>query len=257
MVLGDGTSRWLEMGGVRGAERAEGERREGGAGPVDDPMTRWPRTVAEAQRVQARLRRRLREGGGPRRVRLVAGTDCAFSRDGRKIFAGIVVVALPDLAPVASVSASGPVTFPYVPGYLSFREGPTVLRAAGRLRTRPDLWLFDGQGIAHPRGFGLAAHIGVLLDAPSVGCAKSRLVGSHLTPGPRRGDWMPLELDGRRVGVVLRTRDGVRPLYVSVGQRMRLSAARRWVLACCRHRVPEPIRLAEHLVNSLKREADR
>lgn len=229
------------------------EERRGGDAALVAPAIRWPRTVAEAQRIQIRLRRRLHATGGPRRVRLVAGADCAFSPDGTRIVAGVVVVSLPDLTPVGSAWARGPVTFPYVPGYLSFREGPVVLRAVRRLRVRPDLWLFDGQGIAHPRGFGLAAHMGVLLDVPSVGCAKSRLVGMHVPPGARRGDWTPLDLDGRRVGAVLRTRDGVRPLYVSVGQRMRLPAALRWVLACCRYRVPEPIRLAEQLVNTVKR----
>lgn len=214
---------------------------------------RWPSTVAEARRLQLRLRRRLRGGGGPRQVRLVAGADCAFSSDGRTLWAGIVVVRLPGLEPVAEAWARGPVTFPYVPGYLSFREGPVFLSAARRLRVRPDLWLFDGQGIAHPRGFGLAAHLGLLLDASSVGCAKSRLVGVHTEPGRRRSDWVPLMLDGRRVGAVLRTRDGVRPLYVSVGHGISLRAAIRWVLACCCYRVPEPIRLAEQFVNRLKR----
>jgi deoxyribonuclease V len=203
------------------------------------------------------MRARRRSGGGPRRVRLVAGADCAFSTDGTSIYAGIVVVSLPDLRPVASAWARGRVTFPYVPGYLSFREGPTFLRAAQRLRVTPDLWLFDGQGIAHPRRFGLAAHLGVVLDAASVGCAKSRLVGEHRPPGRQRGDWAPLVLDGRRVGAVLRTREGVRPLYVSVGHRMTLAAARRWVLACSRYRVPEPIRLAEDLVNAAKARARR
>jgi deoxyribonuclease V len=149
------------------------------------------------------------------------------------------------------------VTFPYVPGYLSFREGPVFLHAARRLRVRPDLWLFDGQGIAHPRGFGLAAHLGVLLDRPSVGCAKSRLVGEHRMPGPGRGEWTPLIFGGKRVGAVVRTRDHVRPLYVSVGHRISLPAAIRWVLACCAYRVPEPIRLAEQLVNRVKRERRR
>ena len=215
---------------------------------------RWPTTVAEARRLQERLRWRLRVGNGPPTVRLVAGADCAFSPDGRTIWAGIVVVALPSLEPIAHAWAEGRVTFPYVPGYLSFREGPVFLRAAERLRVRPDLWLFDGQGIAHPRGFGLAAHLGVLLNRPSVGCAKSRLVGEHSEPGPRRGDRAPLLLDGKRVGAVVRTRDRVRPLYVSVGHRISLAAAIRWVLACCRYRVPEPIRLAEQLVYQLKRE---
>ena len=169
------------------------------------------------------------------------------------MWAGIVVVTLPALDPVEHAWAAGRVRFPYVPGYLSFREGPLFLRAVRRLRVRPDLWLFDGQGIAHPRGFGLAAHLGVLLDGPSVGCAKSRLVGEHVEPGPRRGEWARLLLHGKPVGAVLRTRDGVRPLYVSVGHRVSLEAAIRWVLACCRYRVPEPIRLAEQLVNRLKR----
>ncbi len=218
------------------------------------PIGRWPSSVAEARRLQLRLRRRVRVGGGPRRVRLVAGADCVFSPDGRTMWAGIVVVRLPSLEPVARAWARGRVRFPYVPGYLSFREGPVFLEAVRRLRVRPDLWLFDGQGIAHPRGFGLAAHLGVLLGAASVGCAKSRLVGEHAEPGRRRGEWAPLVLDGRRVGAVLRTRDGVRPLYVSVGHRISLPASIGWVLACCRYRVPEPIRLAEQLVNCLKRD---
>lgn len=218
------------------------------------PPASWPTTVAEARRLQLRLRRRLRIGGGPRRVKLVAGADCAFSPDGRTMWVGIVVVRLPDLEPMAQAWASGRVTFPYVPGYLTFREGPVFLEAARRLRVRPDLWLFDGQGIAHPLGFGLAAHLGVLLNVPSVGCAKSRLVGEHEEPGCRRGTWVPLLVGGKRLGAVVRTRDGIRPLYVSVGHRVSLPAAIRWTLACCRYRVPEPIRLAEQLVNRLKRE---
>lgn len=173
------------------------------------------------------------------------------------MWAGIVVVQLPGLEPRARAWARGRVTFPYVPGYLSFREGPVFLRAARRLRVRPDLWLFDGQGIAHPQGFGLATHMGVLLGASSVGCAKSRLVGEHAEPGRRRGEWVPLVLDSRRVGAVVRTREDIRPLYVSVGHRVSLEAAIGWVLACCRFRVSEPIRLAEQLVNRLKREGSR
>ena len=221
---------------------------------VQGQIDRWPRTVAEARQVQLRLCRRLRVGGGPRMVRLVAGADCAFSSDGRTVWAGIAVVALPGLERIAAASAAGPVTFPYVPGYLAFREGPVILRALRGLPLRPDLWLFDGQGIAHPRGLGLAAHLGVLMDMPSIGCAKSRLVGEHGEPGRKRGSRVPLVFDGRRVGAVVRTRDSVRPLYVSVGHRISLDAAIRWVLASSRYRVPEPIRLAEQLVNSAKRE---
>jgi deoxyribonuclease V len=183
----------------------------------------------------------------------VAGADLAYAADGRRAWAAVVLVSVPDGAVVETAMASARPRFPYVPGLLSFREGPLLLRAFGRLRRRPDLCLFDGQGIAHPRRFGLASHLGVLLDLPSVGCAKSRLVGEHTEPGPRRGDWAPLRLEGRTVGAVLRTREGVRPIYVSPGHRIGLRQAVRAVLALARTRVPEPIRLAEQVADRLKR----
>jgi len=208
--------------------------------------------IARAKALQARLRRRVRTRGGPRRVKLVAGADLAYRGDGSRAWAAVVLWSPSDGAVVETVTASGRPSFPYVPGYLSFREGPLLLRAFARLRHRPDLVLFDGQGIAHPRGIGLASHLGVLLDLPSVGCAKSRLVGEHVEPGPRRGDWTPLVLAGRQVGAVVRSRDGVKPLWVSPGHRIGIRQAVRWTLASCRTRVPEPIRLAEQVVNCLK-----
>jgi deoxyribonuclease V len=208
--------------------------------------------IARAQALQAQLRRRVRTSGGPRRVKLVAGADLAYLGDGSRAWAAVVLWSPADGSVVETVTVSGRPGFPYVPGYLSFREGPLLLRAFKRLQRTPDLVLFDGQGIAHPRGLGLAAHLGVLLDLPSVGCAKSRLVGEHDEPGPRRGDWAPLLLEGRRVGAVLRTRESVKPLWISPGHRMGVPQAVRWALACCRTRVPEPIRLAEQAVNRLK-----
>jgi deoxyribonuclease V len=208
--------------------------------------------IARAQALQARLRRRVRTRGGPGRVRLVAGADLAYRGDGSRAWAAVVLWSPSDGAVVETVTASGRPSFPYVPGYLSFREGPLLLRAFRRLRHRPDLVLFDGQGIAHPRGIGLASHLGVLLDLPSVGCAKSRLAGEHDEPGLRRGDWTPLVLAGRPVGAVVRTRDGVKPLWVSPGHRIGIARSVRWTLAFCRTRVPEPIRLAEQVVNRLK-----
>ncbi len=202
--------------------------------------------------LQERLRARLVLRGGPRRVRLVAGADLAYRADGRWAWAAVVLVSYPEGRLVATATASGPPPFPYVPGYLSFREGPLVLRAFARLPARPDLCLFDGHGLAHPRRFGLACHLGLLLDVPSVGCAKSVLVGEYTEPGPRRGDWTPLRLDGRWVGAAVRVRPRVRPLYVSPGHRIGLTSAIRWVLACSRFRVPEPIRLAEQVVNRLR-----
>jgi deoxyribonuclease V len=216
------------------------------------PLQRAP-TVAEARAIQERLRARVRIAGAPRRVRLVAGADLAYRADGGRAWAAVVLLAVPGPEIIETATASGRPPFPYVPGYLSFREGPLLLEAFARLGRRPDLCLFDGQGLAHPRGFGLACHMGVLLDLPSVGCAKSRLVGEHGEPGPRRGDWAPLVLDGRTVGGVLRTREGVRPIYVSPGHRIGLAGALEWVLAMSRLRVPEPIRLAEHVVNEMRR----
>lgn len=217
---------------------------------------RWPRTVAAARELQERLRSRVRSTGGPRRVRLVAGADLAYRPDGRWAWAAMVLVALPEGRLVESATAAGPPPFPYVPGYLSFREGPLILAAFKRLRARPDLCLFDGQGLAHPRRFGLACHLGVLLGLPSVGCAKSLLVGEYRDPGPERGDWSPLSLDGDQVGAVLRTRASVKPIFVSPGHRIGVREAIRWVLACSRFRVPEPIRLAEHVVNRLRQEEE-
>lgn len=216
---------------------------------------RWPRNVTEARDLQEELRSRVKLTGGPRRVRLIAGADLAYSPDGHRAWAAVVVVSLSDGRLVESATAAGPPPFPYVPGYLSFREGPLLLAAFKRLRARPDLCLFDGQGLAHPRRFGLACHMGVLLNLPSVGCAKSLLVGEYDEPGRGRGDWSPLWLDGATVGAVLRTRQGVKPIFVSPGHRITTREAVRWVLACSRFRVPEPIRLAEQVVNRLKREA--
>jgi deoxyribonuclease V len=213
---------------------------------------RWPRSVAEARRVQARLRRRIRLTGGPRTVRLVAGTDVAYRRDGRWAWAAVVLVAWPGGDVVESATAAGPPAFPYVPAYLAFREGPLLLAAFERLSRRPDLCLFDGHGLAHPRRFGLACHVGVLLDLPSVGCAKSLLVGTYREPARKRGAWTPIRLDGDAVGAVVRTRAGVKPLFVSPGHRIGVRAAVRWALACSRFRVPEPIRLAEQLANRLR-----
>ncbi len=212
----------------------------------------WPRTIAEARALQQRLRSRVQLTGAPRRVRLIAGADLAYRPDGRWAWAAVVLLALPEGRLVESVTAAGPPLFSYLPGYLSFREGPLLLAAFRRLRGRADLCLFDGQGLAHPRRFGLACHLGVLLDLPSVGCAKSLLVGEYQEPGPARGDWSPLSLEGEQVGAVLRTRVGVRPLFVSPGHRIGVRQAVHWVLACSRFRVPEPIRLAEQIVNRLK-----
>ena len=215
---------------------------------------RWPRDPAAARALQATLAARVSLRGAPRRVTRVAGADVAFLPGGTHLVAAVVVLDYPGLRPVETAAVVRRVLFPYVPGLLSFREAPAILAAFARLRGRPDLLLCDGQGIAHPRRLGLASHLGILLDLPTIGCAKSRLVGTHGEPGPARGDRAPLRHAGRQVGAVLRTRDGTRPLFVSPGHRMSLAAASAWTLACCAgRRLPEPTRLADRLVGRLAR----
>jgi len=216
-------------------------------------LLRWPRTVENARALQEELRSRVKLTGGPRRVRRIAGADIAYDRTGLA-FAAVVVMSFPEGEILESAQAAGFPHFPYVPGYLTFREGPFLVAALSRLTQQPDLCFFDGQGLAHPRRFGLACHMGVLLDMPSIGCAKSLLVGVHGEPGPKRGDWDAILLDGEKVGAALRTRAGVKPIFVSPGHRINLKDAIRWALATSRFRIPEPIRLAEQFVNRLKRE---
>jgi len=162
--------------------------------------------------------------------------------------AAVVLLSLPDLEPLEAATAERPASFPYVPGLLAFREGPAVLAALELLRGQPDVLIFDAQGLAHPRRMGLATHIGVLLDRPSVGCAKSRLCGKHEEPPPERGGWVPL-MDGEEIiGAVVRSRAGVRPLYVSIGHRVNLETAVDLVISCCTsYRLPEPTRWAHRV----------
>lgn len=189
--------------------------------------------------------------------RLVAGVDCAFSADRLRIVACAVVWDRIEATVVETAFADRPLDAPYVPGYLSFREGPCVLDALGRLRAPWGLALFDAHGLAHPRRCGLATHVGVTLDRPAAGVAKSRLVGEHDVPGDRRGDAVPLLDAGEVIGRVLRTRAGVKPLYVSVGHRCDLDGACAAVLACLgRCRLPEPTRQADRLVAVEKRRLD-
>ncbi len=163
--------------------------------------------------------------------------------------AGVVVWDVRTRQVVEQHVAYRPTRFPYVPGLLSFREAPALVAVLRKLRCEVDAFMFDGQGLAHPRRFGLACHVGLLIDRPSLGCAKSLLVGVCETPQPTRGSTAPLEHRGERIGMVVRTRDGVKPVYVSVGHRLSLPAAVEITLACCDgYRLPEPVRLADQLV---------
>ena len=214
---------------------------------------RWRVTPREAAAIQRRLASRvvLRPPAG-RRVRLVAGLDAAYA--GGRVLAAAVLLRLPGLAEVERALVSLPASFPYVPGLLSFREAPALLRALRRLRSRPDLLLLDGHGVAHPRRFGIACHVGLLAGIPSVGVAKSLLVGEHDAPARAAGSRAPLRHRGESVGAALRTRDGGRPVLVSPGHLCDLRAAVRWTLRCVRgHRLPEPTFLADRAVGEAAR----
>lgn len=187
-------------------------------------------------------------------LRFVAGLDAAFSPDGAQCIAGVVLWDREEARVIERHTARRKAAFPYVPGLLSFREAPALLAALRQLRHAPDVLMCDGQGLAHPRRFGIACHLGVVTRLPSIGCAKSRLIGQHDEPPRRRGGSAPLFDAGEQIGEVLRTRDGVKPVYLSLGHRMDLRTARAIVLDCAtRYRLPEPTRLADRLVAAVKR----
>jgi deoxyribonuclease V len=216
---------------------------------VSAPLHRWDLPPEEARLVQAGLKERLRLEWDGRPVRTVAGVDVSIGQDRAR--AAIVSLSYPDLAPLDASVADAPLVFPYIPGLLAFREGPAVLAAWEALRHKADLLMFDGQGIAHPRGIGIASQMGLWLDRPTIGVAKSRLYGRHDEPGPERGDWTPLlepRAPGRVIGAVLRTRPRSNPLFISPGHLMDTPAALQFVMACLSgYRLPETTRWAHRV----------
>jgi deoxyribonuclease V len=215
----------------------------------------WNVSPAEARAIQDRLREQVRiEPLDASRMATVAGADLSSERGSGVVYAGVVLLRLPSLEVAEQAGVRAMVSFPYVPGLLSFREVPPLLEAWQALRARPDALICDGQGLAHPRRCGFACHLGLLLDLPTVGCAKSLLVGQFEPPGPQRGDWAPILHRGETVGAALRTRDGVAPVFVSIGHRCDLLSAIDLVLRCApRTRLPETTRAAHQFVNTLRR----
>ncbi len=205
-------------------------------------------TPAQAAQLQAALRDRVVAEDRLPPLRRVAGVDVSFQRATGLGRAAVAVLSYPDLQLLESAVAELPVAFPYVPGLLAFREMPALLHAWVKLKATPDLVLCDGHGLAHPRRFGLACHLGVALEVPCIGVAKRVLVGTHPPLGPARGAWQPLQDGPATIGVALRTRSGVSPVYVSVGHRVSLATARRLTLQLApKFRLPEPIRAAHRL----------
>lgn len=230
----------------------------GGLTVRPDLVHRWDLTPQEAIALQRRLAERVRREPDLREVRRVAGVDASY-RD-QTAMGAVVVLDYPTLTVVDYAVARCPVTYPYVPGLLSFREAPAVLQALAQIEVRPDLLIFDGHGIAHPRRLGLASHIGVLLDVPSIGCAKRRLCGTYEMPGTEAGSVSQLyDRDTHEaIGAVVRTRTNVRPVFVSIGHRVDVDTAVAYVLACCRgRRLPEPTRWAHKVAGGLRPPVER
>ncbi|MBI3611103.1 MAG: deoxyribonuclease V [Nitrospirae bacterium] len=219
------------------------------------PFHPWNLTPKEAIEIQKKLSARIIRENHVKTVGYVAGADMAVSKNPPLAYAGVVVLSFPDLQIVETQQTVLKLTFPYIPGLLAFRESPALLKTFEKLRHEPDLVMIDGQGLAHPRGFGIACHIGLWLDKPTIGCAKSRLLGDHRQPGLKRGSWTPLAGNqGEVIGAVVRTKDKTNPVYVSVGHKIDLPTAIRYTLDCaCGYRIPEPTRQADIFVEQVKR----
>lgn len=224
----------------------------------EELLSSWPKTYQEALAVQEELRHRVRLAPLPHPPCLVAGADAITDRADRKIFGAVAVYSYPELELVEEAGVEGECPFPYRTGLLSFREIPILAAAFKRLRNRPEVILVDGQGIAHPRGLGLASHLGLVLDLPTIGVAKSRLVGEGEEPESAAGSSSPLIYQGKEVGLILRTQKGLRPLFLSPGHLITLEESRAITLGCVtKYRIPRPLRQADQLTRRLKTAALR
>ena len=214
----------------------------------------WNVSPREAVEIQKRLRSLIDIKGLSVPIRYVAGTDVSCSRKSDALWAGIVVFSYPDLNKVEERWIKGRADFPYIPGLLSFRELPAIINTIKQLKSSPDLILCDGQGIAHPRGMGLASHLGLLLDMPTIGCAKSLLWGTFSMIGDKKGDYAYLWHRSRIIGSALRSRTGVKPVFISPGNNINLEESMKIVIECCKkYRIPEPIRQAHLMVNDIRK----
>ncbi|MEB3829566.1 deoxyribonuclease V [Phormidium sp. CCY1219] len=210
----------------------------------------WPGTTEEAIAIQQQLRSQVVAQDDLPPVQYVAGVDVGYKDNDSITQAAVAVLSFPDLQICDRAIATRPTTFPYIPGFLSFREVPAILDALQQLTQIPDLLLCDGQGLAHPRRFGLACHLGVLTDLPAIGVAKSRFIGEHDELGKQRGAWQPLRHQGEIIGAVVRTRSNVNPIYISIGHRISLPTAIDYVLRCTpKYRLPETTRYSDKLAS--------
>ncbi len=216
----------------------------------------WPTDLKSAANLQRQLASQVIQKPLTNPPQIIAGADLAFKKNSNLAYACVVLLTFPELTLLKYFTLKGPVDFPYIPGYLSFREAPLLLNLFKRVKPEPDLVFFDGQGLAHPKKFGLASHMGVLLNRPSIGCAKSRLIGTFKEPGIEKGCKTQLmDKDGGVIGSVVRTRNNCKPLFISVGHLIDLDSSIDFVLKCStRFKIPEPTRLAHNLVTAFKKE---
>ena len=215
----------------------------------------WDVTPKAAVGIQNSLRNRIQLKDSFRKIRVIAGADVAFDKRSNQGYGGVIVYSFPELEEIERQGVTRPVTFPYVPGLLAFREAPILLEAFASLQTEPDMILFDGQGIAHFRRMGIATHMGIVLNKPTIGCAKSRLIGRYEEPGEDVGSCSPLIHGEETLGMVLRTRERVHPIFVSPGTKISLETSIEIVLKCSDgYRIPKPTREADRYVAFLKKE---
>ncbi len=213
----------------------------------------WNLPYEEAIKVQRDLSSKVILEPFRTEVNLVAGADVSYSKGSDILFAGVVIMEIPGMRILEEATAKGKVDFPYIPGFLSFRESPILIKAFERIQNVPDVVIFDGQGIAHPRHLGIASHLGLIIDLPSIGCAKNILVGKYKDVGNESGDYSPIIFRGNIVGVALRTRRNVFPVFVSPGHKIDVPSALAIVMKTCRgYRLPEPVRQAHILVNRMR-----
>jgi deoxyribonuclease V len=217
------------------------------------PLHSWNVSVEEAIQIQEALKDRIILKKTFSEAKTIGGGDVAYSKNGNLLFAAIVVLSFPDMEILDTATADGKTLFPYIPSLLSFREGPILIKTLQRLRLKPDMMIYDGHGIAHPRGMGLASHMGLWLDLPSIGCAKTPLLHEFISPGPLKGSFEWIRREGEKVGDVLRTKENVKPLFISPGHRIDFSTSNQLILESCKgFRFPEPLRKAHQLAERIR-----
>jgi deoxyribonuclease V len=216
------------------------------------PLHSWNVSVAEAIQIQEALKKQIILRKTFSKVRTIGGGDVAYSKNGNLLFGAIVVLSFPDMEILDMAKADGKTPFPYIPSLLSFREDPILIKIFQRLKIKPDVMIYDGQGIAHPRRIGIASHMGLWLDLPSIGCAKTSLLEEFISPGPSKGSYEWIRREGKKVGAVLRTKEKVKPLFVSPGHRIDLLTSIQLILESCRgFRIPEPLRKAHQATRNM------